>query len=82
MLGMTSPTPKTLATARRSTSVRLRGLELPEAFASATVAAEAHALTRDNARPADIRRAAAKARKVDSLPARAILLGGFHGGGR
>jgi hypothetical protein len=76
--------PRPLTAARLSTSAKLRGLELPDSFASATVATEARELARPVAdrRPADLRRAASKARRVDALPARAILLGGFHGGGR
>ena len=55
--------------ARRSVSAKLRGAELPEAFAEATVAAEETLRTRAYRRlgdAADTRRTAAKARKVAS----------------
>jgi hypothetical protein len=61
---MQSPSP--LTAARLSTSAKLRGLDLPDAFVSATVATEARELARPAAdrRPADLRRAASKARRV------------------
>jgi hypothetical protein len=68
MMGrMLDPKP-TLSRARSATSARLRGMELPDCFASATVAAEAHLLARRTLRrgdAADLRRAADKARRLE-----------------
>jgi hypothetical protein len=57
-----------LTSARQATSATLRGLELPDCFASATVAAEASILARSDRRladAADLRRAADKARRLE-----------------
>jgi hypothetical protein len=62
---------------RQSVSARLRGLELPESFAAATVAAEARTLAkrpqdRTRGEVNDLRRLRDKARRLDvsGLPAR------------
>jgi hypothetical protein len=47
---------------RQRTSARLRGLEIPEAFANATIAAAARATYRPNVR--DARRLANKVRRI------------------
>jgi hypothetical protein len=57
-----------LSAARRSTSAKLRGLELPDCFAAATVAAEANILARSDRRiadRADLRRLSDKARRLE-----------------
>ncbi len=65
---MTTPT---LTTARRRTSQRLAGIELPSCFAEATAAAEAHLIARREsgyrriADRKDARRLAAKCRRLE-----------------
>jgi hypothetical protein len=61
-----------LTQARRSTSARLAGLELPSAFCVATIASEARLLAKSPSRRTDsdkrsLRRLADKARRLEAL---------------